>query len=818
MNEKEKRVLIFLTTYSPLWGGAEIAIKEITDRLSLINTTKDSPLLGQRTVFCSEFCFDMITMRYDKLLPNFEKVGNINVYRISSSKLLFPFFAYFKALSLNRKNKYNIVWSMMAGRNAFSALFFKFTYPKTKYLLTLQEGDRLSYPKERIGFLWFFIGRFFKKIFTKADFIQVISEYLKNWAEDMGYKGEIEIVPNGADIEKFGKKSFLAERSVERRDLEEKFLNNLKNELGINKSEKVIITTSRLVEKNAIEDIIRALTFLPSSYKLLIAGTGELFYKLRKLTDSLQLTKRVLFLGNIKHSELPKYLHISDVFVRPSLSEGMGNSFIEAMASCVPVVATKVGGIPDFLEDGKTGLFCGIHDPRGIAEKVELFIKDIPLREKIIKNANKMVSEKYNWNLIAKDMKEKVFDKLETNYNKNILITTGIFPPDIGGPATYSKFLLEELPKYDFNVKVLSFGEVRHLPKIIRHFVYFLKILKRAKNTDIIFAQDPVSVGLPSVIASKIMRKKFLLKVVGDYAWEQMQIQNAKSADRGLSSAKRPARRRFGVGGRAVEAKPRSYNKFITPDEFQNKKFDFKTNIRKKIERWTAKRAQRIIVPSNYLKKIVSMWGVKEKNISVVYNGFKFNKDAGNKETIRKLLQFEGKLIISIGRLVRWKGFDTLIEIFPSIKNKFKIVKLIIVGSGPDKKYLQKSIDEKKLENEIALTGALSQDILLRYIKASDVFVLNTGYEGFSHQLLEVMDVGVPIVTTNVGGNTEIIEDKKNGLTAAFNDKKELTKAINKLLDNTDFADKIASQAKKDVQKFSEEKMIKNIMEILKTI
>lgn len=785
MNEKEKRVLIFSTTYSPLWGGAEIAIKEITNRLSV----------PQRTVFCGEFCFDMVTMRYDKSLPKFEKVGNINIYRISSSKLLFPFFAYFKALLLYRKNKYNIIWSMMAGRGAFSALFFKITHKKVKYLLTLQEGDKLSYPKERAGILWFIVGGLFKKIFTKADFVQVISEYLKNWARNMGYKGEIEVVPNGADIEKF-------------KAQKEKFLDNLKKELGIEKNEKVIITTSRLVEKNAVDDIIRALTFLPEYYKLLIVGGGELFYELRNLTNELRLTKRVLFLGNTEHDKLPQYLHISDVFVRPSLSEGMGNSFIEAMASGVPIVATKVGGILDFLKDGSTGLFCGIHNPRGIAEKIELFMKDMPLRDKIIKNAHKIVSEKYDWNLIAKDMKEKVFDKLEINYNKNILITTGIFPPEMGGPATYSKLLLEKLPRYGFNVKVLSFGEVRHLPKIIRHFVYFLKILKRGRNMDIIFAQDPVSVGLLSAIASKIMRKKFLLKVVGDYAWEQMQNQNAKYVDKGLSSAER------GV----AEVRPLLHNKFVTLEEFQNKKFDLKTEIRRKVERWTAKKAQKIIVPSNYLKKIVLLWGVKEENTSVVYNGFESNQESGNKETIRKLLQFEGKLIISIGRLVRWKGFDTLIEIFPNIKNKFKKVKLIIVGSGPDKEYLQKLIDKKKLENEIALTGVLSKDILLRYIKASDVFVLNTGYEGFSHQLLEVMDIGVPIVTTKVGGNTEIIEDKKNGLTTPFNDKKELEKAINKILGDVDFANKIVSQAKKDVQKFSEENMIKNTIEVLKTI
>ena len=378
-----KRILIFSTAYSPFMGGAEIAAKEITDRLER-----------------GDFMFDMITLRFNRTLPKFKKIGNINVYRISSTKLMFPFAAYFKAIFLNRKNKYDIVWSMMAGRGGFAALFFKLTNKKVKFLLTLQEGDAKSYPKERAGILWFAVGGLFKKVFTKADFIQVISKYLGGWAREMGYKGEIEIVPNGADIKRF-----------ENRGSETKN-QKLRKELGIEKNEKVIITTSRLVEKNAIDTIIRALSFLHGNYKLLIAGSGELFYKLRKLTDELRLTKRVLFLGNIEHNELPQYLHISDVFVRPSLSEGMGNSFIEAMAAGVPVIATKVGGITDFLKDGETGLFCGIDDPKGISEKIELLMKNDELRERIIKKAKQMVSEKYDWNLITKNMKENVFEKM----------------------------------------------------------------------------------------------------------------------------------------------------------------------------------------------------------------------------------------------------------------------------------------------------------------------------------------------------------------------------------------------------------------------
>ena len=102
-----------------------------------------------------------------------------------------------------------------------------------------------------------------------------------------------------------------------------------------------------------------------------------------------------------------------------------------------------------------------------------------------------------------------------------VLIATSIFPPDIGGPATYSKILADELPKHGVDVDVLSYGFISHeAPKIFRYLFYFLKIFKRAFGADLIYAQDPVF-GLAPCVASLILRKPFVLKVVGDYAWEQ---------------------------------------------------------------------------------------------------------------------------------------------------------------------------------------------------------------------------------------------------------------------------------------------------------
>jgi glycosyltransferase involved in cell wall biosynthesis len=167
------------------------------------------------------------------------------------------------------------------------------------------------------------------------------------------------------------------------------------------------------VVKNAVGDIVKALSYLPNHVKLLILGQGYEEEKLKleagKLKPATDGKSRVSFLGYVPHAEMPKYLQISDIFMRPSLSEGLGNSFLEAMAAGLPVIATPVGGIPDFLRDGETGLFCEVNNPKSIAQKVEKLIKDRESREYIVRQAKEMVEEKYIWESVVREMK-KIFN------------------------------------------------------------------------------------------------------------------------------------------------------------------------------------------------------------------------------------------------------------------------------------------------------------------------------------------------------------------------------------------------------------------------
>lgn len=331
---KPKKVLIFSHAYFPNWvGGAEIALKEITDRISK-----------------EEFEFHLITLGGNE--PKEELLGNIHVHRIKSfgslsskgffhkiSKYLFIWLAFWKAESLHKKYNFQTIWSLMATYGGFSALFFKKKYSNIKFLLTLQEGDSKDHIFRRLGIF----KNLYKEIFKKADTVQVISNYLSEFAIEMGYEGNPVVIPNGVDVENFS-------REISKDDIEK-----IRSDFS-KKNQKILVTSSRLAEKNGLEYVIKAMPKLPE-YVFLILGIGELEKDLKKLAKDLDVSDRVFFQGFIPHKDLPKYLKVSDIFIRPSISEGLGNSFLEAMAIGIPVIGTPVGGIPDFLTDGETGIF-----------------------------------------------------------------------------------------------------------------------------------------------------------------------------------------------------------------------------------------------------------------------------------------------------------------------------------------------------------------------------------------------------------------------------------------------------------------------------
>lgn len=392
-----KRILIFSVTYHPFIGGAEVAIKEITDRC-------DS----------AEFQFDMITLRFDTNLPRLEKAGNINVHRIGWSmsgakvsdrslpwqckvaKALFPFTAFWKALWLRHELHFDMTWAMMANQAGFAGLFFKWMYPRIHYFLELQDGRPFGEMKNRrpmLRVLW----PLYRSIYLKADRIKCISYFIAEQVRMIGYGGPVEVISNGVDVAKFSA------------PIPESKIAELKTRFGKRMDDVFLFTASRLVLSRGVEDVIEALVHLPQNVKFLIAGSGEDREKLEHIARGLGVSDRVIFAGHVPHNELPAHLKISDIFVRPSIIEGMGNAFVEAFAAGIPVVATPVGGIPDFLTDGVTGLFCEVRNPESLAHAVKRYLDNPALKVRIVENAKNLAVDKYDWDLIAHDMRTEIF-------------------------------------------------------------------------------------------------------------------------------------------------------------------------------------------------------------------------------------------------------------------------------------------------------------------------------------------------------------------------------------------------------------------------
>ncbi|HAU07822.1 MAG: hypothetical protein A2568_03495 [Candidatus Yanofskybacteria bacterium RIFOXYD1_FULL_44_17] len=372
-----------------------------------------------------------------------------------------------------------------------------------------------------------------------------------------------------------------------------------------------------------------------------------------------------------------------------------------------------------------------------------------------------------------------------------ILICTGIFPPDIGGPASYAKTLGKKLTENGHQVIVLTYTNKwkvkeddslpfkivrvwRRPPKVIKYLSYYLKARRLAKKADLVLALNSISAGYWAFKAAKSYKKKFIVKIVGDSAWEKA-INTGKT--------------------------------YLMVNDFQKEPKRGKIGLLHKIQKKICENANAVIVPSEYLSGVVKGWGVYGEKIRVVYNGTDFKPLDIAREEARKKIGIAGNVIVSIGRLVPWKGFKMLIKIMPKLFEVGQFFRLVIIGDGPEKKVLESMVKNMGLDRKVFVVGAKTKDELALYLAASDVFVLNTGYEGFSHQILEVMAAGVPVITTAVGGNKEIINQGENGFMVRYNDEFNLIEAIKTLHNMPELKEKFIEEGKKTVAEFSLERM-----------
>jgi len=374
-----------------------------------------------------------------------------------------------------------------------------------------------------------------------------------------------------------------------------------------------------------------------------------------------------------------------------------------------------------------------------------------------------------------------------------ILITVGIFPPDIGGPASFVPKIAKLLQENGFEVTIICLSNekivdnesykiiriLRNQNLMIRWIKTIFKMISNGRNADTIFVN-----GLPmeAYIANLFLRKKLIRKVVGDWAWE------------------------------------RGRNKGIIDDsfdEFQKNKHNLHLEIAKFSRGWTATKADLVITPSVHLKNVVKNWGVSEDNLKVIYNGTNIQSKITKKEN--EVLHF-----ITVGRLAPWKNIDKIIQAMAILNEKGFNFIFNIVGSGPLNEKLKILVKELKLENKIFFLGQKNTEELNEIYLDSDIYIQASGYEGLPHVILEAINFNLSIISTPIGGTNEILLDGKNGWILKLKDKKapdefDLQEIIYELVDNKTKSNNLIHNAKEYlIENFDEDKNLNKYIELFK--
>ena len=315
-----------------------------------------------------------------------------------------------------------------------------------------------------------------------------------------------------------------------------------------------------------------------------------------------------------------------------------------------------------------------------------------------------------------------------------VLVTVGIFPPDIGGPATFvpkiAKYFQDEL-NYEIEILTLSDNKNsninddfsvkridRNLPIIYRWLKTIFTIYKLGKNKDLIFVNG---LGTETTIANIFLKKKIIRKIVGDPVWER------------------------------AYSKAKISESF---DEFQVKNYGFSISLQKKVRSFSIKKTDIVVTPSQHLKNFILNLGFKNK-IEIINNGVFIPEENTNIFTNDQIN------ITIVSRLVSHKNIKKIIRAISDLNDP--LVNLNIIGDGPELNQLQKISLESNNKDNIIFHGKLNRDDINHIFLKSDIYIQASNYEGLPHSLLEAMSYGIPVLCTPVGECKEILGNEDRG-------------------------------------------------------
>ena len=346
-----------------------------------------------------------------------------------------------------------------------------------------------------------------------------------------------------------------------------------------------------------------------------------------------------------------------------------------------------------------------------------------------------------------------------------IAFLTGIWPPDVGGPATHGPDFARFLVGRGHSVHVVTMGDgepaerpcevevvSRGLPFPVRYGQVALRGARAARRADVLYASATYAAAAAAAAAA---RRPFVAKLVSDPAYERAQ--------------------RYGCFHGSLE----EFQAASTPA----------VRALKALRTRALRAARTIVVPSAYLAELAAGWGLRRERLHVLTNPAPPPREVEPE-------RLEPGTFVFVGRLTRQKALRTALDAVALVPT----ARLVLVGDGPERADLERAAGER-----VEFRGALSRDEALRTVAGAEAALLSSDWENLPHSAVEALSVGVPVVSTAVGGVPEVVRDGENGLLVPPGRPEELAAAMRRVLEEPGLRARLAAQAKPSVEAISSE-------------
>jgi glycosyltransferase involved in cell wall biosynthesis len=366
-----------------------------------------------------------------------------------------------------------------------------------------------------------------------------------------------------------------------------------------------------------------------------------------------------------------------------------------------------------------------------------------------------------------------------------VVVVSGIWPPDVGGPASHAPALASALIEAGHDVEVVTTADARPEPRsypvrwvsrakpaLLRHLAVGGQIVRAARGADCVYATTMVR---RAALGAALARRELVVKLVADEAYER--------------------ERRSGRFAGTLEA-------------FQAHRGSLRTRLLRATRTAALRRARRVVVPSAYLREIAVGWGLAPHRVTVVQNPAPAVDAVPSREDARAALGIGGPALGTAGRLTAQKALGDTLEALARVSD----VELVVRGDGPERPTLERQAAELGLSERVRFLGAGTRDDVVALFRAVDAAVVTSAWENLPHTLLEALAVGTPVIATTVGGIPEIVVDGENGLLVPPGNVDAIASAIERITRDDELRRELAAGAQPSVEELAEPRILRRIV------